>query len=58
MERYLESYASEMKIFCEAVLENKPIPVSGDDGIMSVAVAVAAKKSHLENRPVKISEIL
>ena len=58
MDRYLESYANEMKIFCEAVLENKPLPVSGDDGIMSVAVAVAAKKSHLENRPVKISEII
>jgi len=58
MDRYLEAYANEMKIFCEAVLDNKPIPVSGDDGIMSVAVAFAAKKSHLENRPVKISEII
>jgi len=58
MDRYLEAYANEMKIFCEAVLDNIPIPVSGDDGIMSVAVAFAAKKSHLENRPVKISEII
>jgi myo-inositol 2-dehydrogenase/D-chiro-inositol 1-dehydrogenase len=58
MDRYLESYANEMKIFCEAVLEDKPIPVSGEDGIMSVAVAFAAKKSYLENRPVKISEII
>jgi myo-inositol 2-dehydrogenase/D-chiro-inositol 1-dehydrogenase len=58
MDRYLESYANEMKIFCAAVLGSADIPVSGNDGLMSVAVAMAAKKSHLENRPVKISEII
>jgi myo-inositol 2-dehydrogenase/D-chiro-inositol 1-dehydrogenase len=58
MDRYLESYANEMKIFCDAVLNNSPLPVSGNDGLMSVVIAMAAKKSHLENRPVKIAEIL
>jgi myo-inositol 2-dehydrogenase/D-chiro-inositol 1-dehydrogenase len=58
MDRYLESYASEMKIFCDAVSGNSEIPVSGDDGLMSVAIAIAAKKSHLEHRPVKLSEII
>lgn len=58
MDRYLEAYANEMKVFCDAVLNNRELPVSGHDGLMSVAVAYAAKKSRLENRPVKISEIL
>lgn len=58
MDRYLEAYANEMKIFCDAVLNNKELPVSGTDGLMSVAVALAAKKSYMENRPVKISEIV
>jgi myo-inositol 2-dehydrogenase / D-chiro-inositol 1-dehydrogenase len=58
MDRYLDSYANEMKIFCDAVINNKPLPVSGDDGLMSVAIAIAAKKSYLENRPVKINEII
>ena len=58
MDRYLESYANEMKIFCDAVLNNSPLPVSGNDGLMSVVIAMAAKKSHLENRPVKIAEVL
>lgn len=58
MERYLEAYANEMKIFCESVINNLPLPVSGNDGLMSVAIAMAAKKSYLENRPVKLSEIL
>jgi myo-inositol 2-dehydrogenase/D-chiro-inositol 1-dehydrogenase len=58
MDRYLESYANEMKIFCDAVINNLPLPVSGDDGLKSVAIAMAAKKSYLEHRPVKISEII
>jgi len=58
MERYLEAYANEMKIFCESVINNLPLPVSGNDGLMSVAIAMAAKKSYLENRPVELSEFL
>lgn len=58
MDRYLEAYANEMKIFCEAVVNNLPLPVSGDDGLKSVAIALAAKKSVAGKRTVKISEIL
>jgi myo-inositol 2-dehydrogenase / D-chiro-inositol 1-dehydrogenase len=58
MDRYLEAYANEMKIFCEAVVNNLALPVSGDDGLKSVAIALAAKKSVSEKRMVKISEIL
>jgi len=47
-----------MKIFCDAVINNRELPVSGTDGLMSVAIALAAKKSHSENRPVKLSEII
>jgi myo-inositol 2-dehydrogenase / D-chiro-inositol 1-dehydrogenase len=58
LERYLESYTNEMKAFCEAITNNLSLPVSGQDGLMSVAIGLAAKKSHQEQRPVKISEIL
>jgi myo-inositol 2-dehydrogenase/D-chiro-inositol 1-dehydrogenase len=58
MDRYLEAYANEMKIFCDAVVNDKELPVSGSDGLMSVAIALAAKKSYIENRPVKLTEIV
>lgn len=58
MERYLEAYTNEMKIFCDAVINNLQLPVSGNDGLMSVAIALAAKKSHLEHRPIKLTEII
>lgn len=58
MDRYIEAYASEIKEFCHAVSENKPISVSGKDGLLSVAIGLTAKKSFAEQRPVKVSEIL
>lgn len=58
MERYATSYANEMIRFCDAVVNDLPLPVSGIDGLKSVAIALAAKKSFLEHRPVKLSEIL
>ena len=57
MERYIQSYASEMQAFVDAVVNNKPVPVTGADGRAPVVMGMAAKKSHLEQRPVKISEI-
>ena len=58
MDRYLEAYSNELKIFCDAVVNNQPVPVGGQDGLMSVAIGLAAKKSVVEGRPVKLSEIL
>lgn len=58
MDRYLESYANEMKIFCDAVIRDQQLPVNGDDGLYSVAIAMAAKRSFIEKRPVRIDEII
>ncbi len=57
MERYTESFLNEMNAFVSAVLENKPVPVTGHDGRMAVVVGLAARKSYDEHRPVKIEEI-
>ena len=58
MDRYTESYALEIESFINAVINNSEIPATGKDGLMSVAVGLAAKKSVAENRPVKLNEIL
>lgn len=57
MDRYTEAYASEIKEFCNAVADNKTINVGGKDGLYSVAIGLAAKKSLAEKRPVKVSEV-
>lgn len=58
MDRYTAAYANEMKAFCNAVLNDLPLPVSGHDSLMSAAIAFAARKSVLENRIVKLTEII
>ncbi len=57
VERYVDSYIAEMRAFVRAVLEDKPTPVSGADGRLPVVMALAARKSYDENRPVRLAEI-
>jgi myo-inositol 2-dehydrogenase/D-chiro-inositol 1-dehydrogenase len=57
MERYQESFQAELAAFVEAVLEDKPAPVTGGDGRIPVVMALAARKSYEERRPVRLREI-
>jgi len=58
MDRYIQSYENEMVAFINALVNDEEMPVTGREGLMSVAIGLAAKKSVAENRPVKLSEIL
>ena len=56
LERYKESFIDELREFFNCVKNNiKPL-VSGIDGLKPVLIAIAAKKSYLEGRPVKVEE--
>ncbi len=57
MERYAESYRNEMLAFVRAIQQNTPVPVSGHDGLMAVAMGLAAGVSARENRPARLTEI-
>ena len=57
MDRYADCYVEEVRQFIECVREDKPTPISGQDGRAAVVLGYAAWKSLRENRPVKISEI-
>ncbi len=57
MDRYIGAYASEIKEFCQAVAMNQPVSVGGKDGLMSVAIGLAAKRSLEQRRPVKVAEV-
>ena len=57
LERYMDSYANEIAAFVDVVVNDKPIPVTGHDGRMALLVGLAAQKSYLEGRPVKVAEI-
>ena len=57
MDRYTESFASELRSFVRAVLQDEQTPVTGIDGRIPVVMALAARKSHDEGRPVRVAEI-
>jgi myo-inositol 2-dehydrogenase/D-chiro-inositol 1-dehydrogenase len=58
MDRYTESFVSELRAFVEAVIEDKATPVTGVDGRIPVVMALAARRSYDEHRPVKLAEVL
>jgi len=57
LERYAEAYMLEIKSFVDSFINNISISVSGKDGLESLRIGLAAKKSFQENRPVKLNEI-
>lgn len=58
LERYMGSFIAEMKAFIASIVNDTPVPVNVDDALSPVVLAIAAKKSWLENRPVTVQEIL
>ncbi|NOU67427.1 inositol 2-dehydrogenase [Paenibacillus sp. LMG 31461] len=58
LERYQAAYIEETQMFIDAILNDKCVPVSGDDGVQAERIALAAKLSSRLGRPVKVSEAL
>ncbi len=56
-ERYVEAYTAEMRAFVDAVLQDRPVPVTGLDGRIPVVMALAAQWSVREGRPVRLDEV-
>lgn len=57
LERYMESFIAEQKEFVQSIRDDTTPSVVGMDGRIPVLMGMAAKRSYLENRPVKLSEI-
>ena len=57
LERYMQSFAAEVKGFVDAIENGTETKVGALDGLMPVLMGIAAKKSMEEHRPVKLSEI-
>lgn len=57
MDRYATSYRLELEAFVQCLQQNTPMPITGEDGLKAMLIALAAKKSMAENRPVKLDEV-
>ncbi len=57
IERYEQSFITELEKFIEAIINDTEPPVSGYDGKMAVLLGMAAKRSLAEKRPVRPGEL-
>jgi inositol 2-dehydrogenase len=58
LSRYNEAYVTETIAFCESLVNDTPVPCTGQDGLVALIMAIAADKSAKENRWVKFNEIV
>lgn len=54
MERYKDAYIEELRDFFDAIIKDREVSVGGKDGLEAVLIGLAAKKSYLEGKPVKV----
>lgn len=56
-DRYELAYAKEVELFIDAIINDKEVAVNGYDGLQPVLIALAAKESLKEGRPVKVRKV-
>jgi myo-inositol 2-dehydrogenase / D-chiro-inositol 1-dehydrogenase len=54
IDRYAESYRLEMRAFVDALKTGVPMPITGEDGLAAMQIALAAQQSYEEGRPVRV----
>jgi predicted dehydrogenase len=53
--RFADAYLAEVRDFVQNVLDDKPVRVTGEDGLKALATAVAAESSMKQARAVKVT---
>jgi len=56
LERYMDSFAAEMRMFVDSIINNSVPAVTGIDGLKPVLIGLAAKRSLAEGKPVRLEE--
>ena len=55
MERFAGAYTAQLQDFAQNVLQGRPAPVTIDDGLAALRIAVAARESQQSGRPVEVA---
>ncbi len=57
LERYRDSYVAELRAFAQCIVDDTPPPVTGRDGLLAVNLALAAKRSLTQRRPIAVEDV-
>jgi predicted dehydrogenase len=55
LSRFGDAYLAEVKDFVHNILHDRPVRVTGEDGLRALEIAVAAENSHLQSKPCSVS---
>jgi inositol 2-dehydrogenase len=55
MERFAQAYTAQLQNFAQNVLQQRPAPITIDDGLKAIAIAVAAHRSHETGQPASVA---
>ena len=57
MERFAGAYTAQLQNFAGNVLGSRPAPITIDDGIEALRIALAAHRAHETGRPVEVATV-
>jgi scyllo-inositol 2-dehydrogenase (NAD+) len=57
MERFRDAYTTQLQNFAQNVLQDRPAPITIDDGLEALRIGVAATRAHETQKPVIVADI-
>jgi scyllo-inositol 2-dehydrogenase (NAD+) len=57
MERFRDAYTTQLQNFAQNVLQDRPAPITIDDGLEALRIGVAATRAHETHKPVAVADI-
>jgi scyllo-inositol 2-dehydrogenase (NAD+) len=57
MERFRDAYTTQLQNFAQNVLQDRPAPITIDDGLEALRIGVAATLAHETQKPVAVADI-
>jgi inositol 2-dehydrogenase len=57
MERFRDAYTTQLQNFAQNVLQDRPAPITIDDGLEALRIGVAATRAHETQQPVVVADI-
>jgi predicted dehydrogenase len=57
MERFRDAYTNQLQNFAQNVLNDRPTPITIDDGMEALRVGVAATRARESGAPVAVADV-
>jgi scyllo-inositol 2-dehydrogenase (NAD+) len=57
MERFRDAYTTQLQNFAQNVLQDRPAPITIDDGLEALRIGVAATRAHETQKPVAVADV-